>query len=100
VRSLTRASADRLIEGLIVAGLGYMAYQLLSGMPFHPVAADAPSVSTTAALVTLRSEATPVLSEAEGKNLVCERSGGRSETRFLVLHGPKVAGCKVLFRGQ
>ena len=28
-----------------------------------------------------------------------ERSGGGSETRFLVLHEPKAAGCKVLFRG-
>ena len=38
-------AADRLIEGLIVAGLGYVAYQFLSGMPFHPAAADTPSVS-------------------------------------------------------
>ena len=36
---------DRRIEGLIVAGLGYVAYQFLSGMPFHPAATDAPSVS-------------------------------------------------------
>ena len=35
---------DRRIEGLIVAGLGYVAYQFLSGMPFHPAAADAPFV--------------------------------------------------------
>jgi len=52
VRSLTRASAaDRLIEGLIVTGLGYVAYQFLSGMPFHPAAADAPSVKRIAAKV-------------------------------------------------
>ena len=28
------------------------------------------------------------------------RSGGRSETRFLVPYEPEVAGCKVFFRGQ
>ena len=30
----------------------------------------------------------------------CERSGGRSETRFLVLYEPKVAGYRTFFRGQ
>jgi hypothetical protein len=35
---------DRLIEGLIAAGFGYVAYQFLSGMLFHPAAADARSV--------------------------------------------------------
>jgi hypothetical protein len=38
------AAADRQVAGLIVAGLGYMAYQFLSGMPFHPAVDDAPSV--------------------------------------------------------
>jgi hypothetical protein len=38
-------AADRLIEAPIAAGLVYVSYQFLSGMPFYPAAADAPSVS-------------------------------------------------------
>jgi hypothetical protein len=37
-------AAERLIEGLIVAGLVYVVDQFLSGMPFHSALANAPFV--------------------------------------------------------
>jgi hypothetical protein len=39
-------AADRLIEDFIVANLGFVSYQFLSSVLYHPAAADAPSVST------------------------------------------------------
>jgi hypothetical protein len=41
---LTSASADRLIEYFIVAGLICVSYQFLFGTLFHPAAAEAPVV--------------------------------------------------------
>jgi len=38
--------ADRGVEVLIVAGVVYVSFQFWSGMPFHPAAADARSISS------------------------------------------------------